>query len=171
MRKLSVISVAIATVSLLGFEVHQAVAACQCMCWAISGKPSCVFVDDTGSCDDDFSYTYKVHFATNDDSCGGGLSGTGAAYSVGGTKNIENHAISPTSFTVSGAGHTQVFTVTGDLFGQGCDGISATYAEVNSFECYTGTVSVNIDHDDNCFGDCTSNANCPSGVSCEYCGG
>jgi hypothetical protein len=138
----------VAVLWVLSLEFQQIFAACQCMCRAVSGLPSSVDVDDTGNCDRDFSYTFKVHFATNDDNCGTGLSGYAVVYpNSGASDNMQLHTISPSSFTISGDGHTQSFTVNGQLVDEDVDGISAVSVYESSASCNVDP-QVTIIHDD-----------------------
>ncbi len=139
MSRLRLIVPLVAFCCIVGIEIQQ-VFACLCMCRGKSGAPTSVNVDDTGACDRDFSYTYTMHYATDSDNCGTGIGGTAKVYSNGaGSVNMQLHTISPTSFTISGAGYTQQFTVTGELANEDADGTSKTTAYDDDFRCVENT--------------------------------
>jgi len=150
MSKRKLIAVSLVCSAIAMFELQQVAEACRCMCHAVSGLPDEVDVDVAGTCDRDFAYTYSVHVATDNDDCGSGISGSAAAYTAGASVNVQNHIISPTTFTVSGAGHTEEFTVSGNLANDNLDGVSASFVQVNNFQCDTGTLSVDVKHDEDC---------------------
>lgn len=158
MSRCKAIAVALSLAALASFEVQQVLASCACVCQGTSGVPSSVDVTDaTGGCDSEFDYTYEVHFATNDDNCGGGVGGSASAYpSSSFSDNVVDsgptkHSISPSSFTISGAGETETFTVTGQLDTSTQDGVSATQViDTAGPTCDTGVLSVSIVHDPNC---------------------
>ncbi len=138
MAKFVRLAAAVGALSLAAFEihqVHQALAACTCMCRAASGIPESVSVNTTGGCDKGFTYTFNAHYATNGDpACNTtGLPTYCCVYPNSSySDNMEEaewhplkHRVSPTSFTIYGAGHTQPITVDGGLHDEDENGLSA----------------------------------------------
>lgn len=80
---LAIVGAVVVVMCLVTFEVRQVYAACLCMCSAVSSVPSSVHVTNytNPGCQASFSYTYKVHYGTNDDNCGSGRTVYCQAYS------------------------------------------------------------------------------------------
>jgi len=156
------IALVLAVLGVSAFEIQQVYAACLCMCRAQSGAPASVNVDVTGACDRDFSYTFKVHYATNDDSaCSSGFGGGAVVYSNGaGSVNMNTHSISPDTFTVTGGGDTVTFTVEGDLLDQDENGTSKVNTGDNQYRCLEDTTVCIIR-------DCQCPTTCGSPPECE----